>query len=66
MSAMPGADRVDAGKQARGSVPRSSHATWSPAADRTDPVSVLTGQDEQRLQWLVPVRHSRMAESAFA
>ncbi len=66
MSAMPAADRVDAGKQARGSVPRSSHATWSPAADRTDPVSVLTGQDEQRLQWLVPVRHSRMAESAFA
>ena len=28
-------------------------------------MSVLTDQDEERLQWLVPVRHGRMAESAF-
>ena len=65
MSTMSADDRIAAARQARSSVPRSSHGDWSPAAGRIDPVTLLTGQDEERLQWLVPVRHGRMADSAF-
>ena len=54
------------GKALRKEVKRSSHGDWSPAADRPDPVDVITGQDANRLQPLVPIRHGRMSESAFA
>jgi len=54
------------GKQLRGEVPRSSHGRFAPAHDRPDPVAVLTSQNETRIQWLVPVRHWRMAQSPFA
>jgi uncharacterized protein (DUF2252 family) len=60
------AERADAGKQERQRIPRSAHGEWAPAADRPDPVGILTAQDERRLTWLVPVRHARMAESAFS
>ncbi len=66
MGVLSAQERRDAGKQARASASRSSHGGWSPATDRADPVSVLTAQDEDRLPWLAPVRHGRMAESAFA
>ena len=46
-------------------VPRSSHADWAPGPGRTDPVDVITSQDEGRLQSLVPIRHWRMSESPF-
>ena len=59
-------ERKAAGKALRKDVPRSSHGDWSPACDRPDPVEVITSQDEDRVQWLVPIRHGRMAESAFA
>ena len=59
-------ERSDSGKAAREQIPRSSHAAWSPGPDRPDPVATITAQNADRLQWLVPVRHSRMAESAFA
>ena len=35
-------------------------------AERPDPLALLIQQEEQRLPWLLPVRHSRMAESPFA
>jgi uncharacterized protein (DUF2252 family) len=54
------------GKALRKEVKRSSHGDWSPAADRPDPVDVIAGQDASRLQPLVPIRHGRMSESAFA
>ena len=54
------------GRAGRKVVPRSSHADWSPATDRPDPVDVITSQNEDRLQWLVPIRHWRMAQSPFA
>ena len=54
------------GKSLRSEVPRSSHSQWSPAPERPDPVEVIVSQDETRLQWLVPVRHWRMAQSPFA
>ena len=63
-SATP-ADRTARGKEIRKAVPRSSHAVWAPPADRADPVTLITDQDEDRLQFLVPIRHYRMAESAF-
>ncbi len=58
--------RAQAAIALRDAVPRSAHATWEPPTDRGDPVSILTGQDTDRLQWLVPVRHARMAESSFS
>jgi uncharacterized protein (DUF2252 family) len=63
-SATP-ADRKARGKEIRKTVPRSSHAVWAPPADRADPVTLITDQNKDRLQFLVPIRHYRMAESAF-
>jgi uncharacterized protein (DUF2252 family) len=57
--------RAAKGKAARAQVPRASHAAFEPAADR-DPIAILEAQEEDRLQELVPLRHERMAESAFA
>jgi uncharacterized protein (DUF2252 family) len=57
--------RGAAGKAARKQVPRASHAAFEPAAGR-DPLAILAAQEEDRLQDLVPLRHERMAESAFA
>ncbi len=34
-------------------------------AGRRDPIEILTGQDEARLQHLVPIRHGRMSVSPF-
>ena len=53
------------GKALRDAVPRSSHGDWSPATDRLDPVDVITSQDADRVQALVPIRHGRMAVSPF-
>ena len=58
-------ERHEQGRKARKEVPRSSHADWSPAPDRLDPVDVLTAQDATRLQSLVPIRHGRMSVSPF-
>jgi uncharacterized protein (DUF2252 family) len=60
------AERKARGKALRKSVPRKSQAQWSPPDDRADPVTLITDQDDGRLQWLVPIRHYRMAESAFS
>ncbi len=57
---------AEAGRALRKAVPRRSHADWSPAPDRPDPVELITGQDQTRLQFLVPIRHGRMSQSPFA
>ncbi|MBK5118174.1 MAG: DUF2252 domain-containing protein, partial [Thermoleophilia bacterium] len=59
------ADRKELGRSLRKSAPRSSHAEWVPAPDRADPVATLAAQDADRLDFLVPIRHLRMGESAF-
>jgi hypothetical protein len=59
------ADRKELGRSLRKSAPRSSHAEWVPAPDRADPVAMLAAQDADRLDFLVPIRHLRMGESAF-
>jgi uncharacterized protein (DUF2252 family) len=53
------------GKTARKRVPRASHAAFDPAPGR-DPLAILAAQETDRLPDLVPLRHERMAESAFA
>ncbi|HET6496217.1 MAG TPA: DUF2252 domain-containing protein [Thermoleophilia bacterium] len=57
------AERRSQGKASRKTAPRSSHAQWTPSETRLDPVALLSGQDADRLQWLVPIRHGRMAVS---
>src|SRR5205085_10216127 len=59
------ADRRAAGKELRNKVPRSSHAEWSPAANRPDPLSLLEEQNRSRLPHLVPLRYARMSVSPF-
>jgi uncharacterized protein (DUF2252 family) len=57
--------RREAGKALRKQVPRRSHAEWSPAADRPDPISLLEEQNRSRLEYLVPLRFERMSASPF-
>ena len=59
------AERAAEGKAARKRVPRASHAAFEPAPGR-DPIAILAAQEADRLPELVPLRHERMAESAFA
>jgi uncharacterized protein (DUF2252 family) len=63
---MSPAERVARGHAARRRVALSRHAQWTPGTDRVDPVSILERQSARRDQELVPIRHSRMAASAFA
>jgi uncharacterized protein (DUF2252 family) len=58
-------ERAVRGKEARKRVPRASQAAFEPAPGR-DPVAILEAQEADRLPELVPLRHERMAESAFA
>ena len=54
------------GKELRKTVPRASHAEWSPSEDRVDSINLLQEQDASRVQNLVPIKYGRMLESAFA
>ncbi|MHB1164752.1 MAG: DUF2252 family protein [Candidatus Nanopelagicales bacterium] len=60
------AEREAKGRAARETVPRERLGAWQAPADRTDPVSLLVAEEKSRVQELVPVRHARMATSAFA
>jgi uncharacterized protein (DUF2252 family) len=60
------AERLEAGRTLRKSVPRSSHAAYAPDPQRPDPVAVLEKQNKTRIQTLVPVRNARMLVSPFA
>ena len=57
--------RAAYGREARRIVPRSSHAGWTPPADRGDPVSLLEEQAITRVPELVPIRYARMLVSPF-
>jgi len=59
------AERQERGRQARAETPRAELAVWAPGPGRSDPVQLLLGQEATRVQELVPVRHARMAVSAF-
>jgi uncharacterized protein (DUF2252 family) len=58
-------ERRAQGKKSREQTALSSHAGWTPAADRSDPVALLEEQNVTREQDLVPVRHGRMLVSPF-
>ena len=58
-------ERRAQGESARGHTPPSSHAGWTPATDRPDPVTLLEEQNATRVPELVPVRHGRMMVSPF-
>ena len=59
------AERVARGRAARRDVPRSSHAAFEPASDRSDPVALLESQADTRVPELVPIRYGRMLASPF-
>ena len=58
-------ERVARGKAARREVPRASHAGFTPATTRLDPVALLERQAVTRVPELVPIRYGRMLVSAF-
>ena len=58
-------ERVARGKAARAEVPRASHAEFDPSSNRADPIDLLEGQAETRVQELVPIRYGRMLVSPF-
>jgi uncharacterized protein (DUF2252 family) len=59
------AERAAAGRAARQQAPRRSHGALELAPGR-DPVAIILAQEADRLQDLLPLRHGRMAASAFA
>jgi uncharacterized protein (DUF2252 family) len=59
------AERAEAGLAARRQAPLAGHAEWKPAAERPDPVGVLTAQTVVRVPELVPIRYGRMLVSPF-
>ena len=58
--------RYERGRELRDQTPRESHATWTPAADRVDPVATVLASNVGREESLIPLRMGRMAESPFA
>jgi len=59
--------RHDAGKSLREKCPRTSHGkVVLGQGDKRDVVELIEASNEDRLQNLVPIRHGRMAQSAFA
>src|SRR5256885_9998150 len=59
-------DRAKAGREARRMAPRSGHGEWQPAANRPDPVKVLTEQAKGRVADLLALRYGRMLVSPFS
>jgi uncharacterized protein (DUF2252 family) len=57
--------RVARGRAARREVPRASHAEYTRAPGRPDPVVLLQQQATVRVPELLPIRYGRMAVSAF-
>ena len=60
------AERRAEGKALRDDVPRESHGGWKPPKNRHNPIELLLESNEGRVPELVPIRHGRMVQSAFA
>jgi uncharacterized protein (DUF2252 family) len=63
---MPPEEWRASGKMLRDAVPRKSHAGWQPGKKRRDPIEIIIESNAGRLAELVPIRHGRMLQSAFA
>lgn len=59
------AERFRLGKELRHQVPRSSLQDWAPPADRPDPIALIIGSHQGRLEHLVPIRVARMIGSPY-
>src|SRR3954447_19105362 len=59
------AESEASGKAARTKTPRSALGGWEPPAKRASAVETLKRQNKTRVSELVPIRHGRMAVSAF-
>jgi uncharacterized protein (DUF2252 family) len=59
------AQRIERGRSLRATVPRSSHAAFTPSPDR-HPIGLLEATNEERVPELIPYRFGRMAASPFA
>ena len=68
MKLAPSAAAVAAaeGKARRAAVPRASHANWTPASDRPDPIATIEASARGRMGALLPLRRARMAADPFA
>ena len=62
---LPQAERMSAGRDWRTDVPRKSHAAWTPAPERRDPVEVLEETNAGRVPELIPIRYGRMLAGPF-
>jgi len=58
-------DRYAVGKALRQSCPRESHSVWKATLGRRDPIEMVLAAEKGRLPELLPLRHGRMARSAF-
>lgn len=58
-------ESINAGKELRKKVPRSSHAAWDVKPDRSEIVDMISEQEKTRIPELIPVRHQRMTTSPF-
>ncbi|MGC2196523.1 MAG: DUF2252 domain-containing protein [Terriglobales bacterium] len=59
------AERYAAGKALRETCPRKGHAAWKAPSHRRDAVQQVLDAEKGRLPELLPLRHGRMARSAF-
>lgn len=60
-------EKRQAGRALRAKCPRDSHSATMIGSDRhRDIIALIKAQNEGRLENLIPVRHGRMAQSAFA
>ena len=53
------------GKRLREACPRDSHSAWKAPHGRPDPVDLVLQSEKGRVPDLLPLRHGRMAKSAF-
>ncbi|MEM8603384.1 MAG: DUF2252 domain-containing protein [Cyanobacteria bacterium P01_H01_bin.121] len=62
----PWPKRSAIGKSLRKQTPRESHANWSAAHNRPDPIEFLKSTNQGRQEHLIPIRMGRMSASPFA
>lgn len=63
----PVIERIANGKKQRVHTPREAHSSSAYASsNRLDPVQLIIDSNRDRVQELVPIRHSRMLQSPFA
>lgn len=61
----PRAERYELGRSLREKVSRESMGDWTAPPDRPDPIRQIEFSHDGRIDWLIPVRVQRMAESPY-